>query len=159
MPPSHCLNKIVALWAAGSFPDVLDASGRAALVAELGRLQHADGGWSLSDLGPWEGRSDGSPPEKNSDGYATALIVLVREEMRGEGGASPADAPGDASVARGLEWLERNQDKASGAWIGLVAEQEARSFLRAGAFHERRRHRLCRAGAGEGGAVASNMER
>ena len=110
------LNKIVALWAAGSFPDVLDAKGRAALVAELDRLQHADGGWSLADLGPWEGRSDGSPPEKNSDGYATALIVLVREEMREEGGASPADAPSNASVARGLEWLERNQDKTSGAW-------------------------------------------
>jgi hypothetical protein len=106
------LNKIAAMWAAQSFPDVLDPGGRAALVAELDRLQHADGGWSLADLGPWPGHSDGTPMEKRSDGYATALIVLVREEMREEGGASPADAP----VARGLQWLERNQDKASGAW-------------------------------------------
>ena len=102
------LNRIVALWASQSFPDVLDAGGRAALVAELDRKQHDDGGWSLADLGPWKGHTDGTPMEKRSDGYATALIVLVREE----GGASPGDAP----IARGLQWLERNQDKTSGAW-------------------------------------------
>jgi len=102
------LNKIVALWAAQSFPDVLGTNERAALVAELDKLQHEDGGWALADLGPWARRSDGSPPEKRSDGYATALIVLVREE----GVASPTDA----YIAKGIAWLERNQDKASGAW-------------------------------------------
>ncbi len=102
------LNKIVALWAAESFPDVLDAKDRAALLAELDKLQHEDGGWALADLGPWGRRADGSPPEKRSDGYATALIVLVREE-----GGAPST---DAHIPRGLGWLERNQDKASGAW-------------------------------------------
>ena len=45
----------------------------------LTRLQHADGGWSTTDLGPWK-RVDGTPLETRSDGYATALIVLVLEE-------------------------------------------------------------------------------
>jgi hypothetical protein len=100
------LNKVVALWASGSFPTLLAADQRAQLVAQLNRLQHADGGWSLSDLGPWKGRVDKTPPETRSDGYATALIVLVREET----GAR------DRNVARGLQWLTQNQNKATGAW-------------------------------------------
>jgi squalene-hopene/tetraprenyl-beta-curcumene cyclase len=100
------LNKVVALWASGSFPALLTADQRAQLVAQLNRLQHADGGWSLTDLGPWKGRVDKTPLETRSDGYATALIVLVREET----GAR------DRNVARGLEWLTQNQNKATGAW-------------------------------------------
>jgi squalene-hopene/tetraprenyl-beta-curcumene cyclase len=42
-----------------------------------------------------------------SDGYATGLIVLVREET---------GAAADAHVARGIKWLLANQDKATGAW-------------------------------------------
>ncbi len=102
------LNKIVALWAAESFPAVLDATRRSQLISQLDKLQHADGGWSLADLGPWGPRKDDSPFERRSDGYATALIVLVREE----GGA----ARGDKNVARGLDWLLSNQDKKTGAW-------------------------------------------
>ena len=100
------LNKIVALWASGSFPALLTAGERAQLVAQLNRLQHADGGWSVSELGPWKGRVDKTPMETRSDGYATALIVLVREET----------GAGDRNVARGLQWLEQNQNKTTGAW-------------------------------------------
>ena len=102
------LNKVAALWAAESFPAILDADRRTQLLQKLDQLQHPDGGWSLAELGPWGARKDDSPFEKRSDGYATALIVLVREE----GGAGP----GDTSVARGLDWLSNNQDKATGAW-------------------------------------------
>ena len=102
------LNKIVTLWASGSFPTLLNADQRAQLVAQLNRLQHADGGWSVSELGPWKGRVDKTPMETRSDGYATALIVLVREET----GAASADR----NVARGLQWLEQNQNKTTGAW-------------------------------------------
>jgi len=102
------LNKVVALWASGSFPALLTAAQRTRLVGQLNRLQHADGGWSLTDLGPWKGRVDKTPLETRSDGYATALIVLVREET----GATP----GDRNVARGLQWLTQNQNKTTGAW-------------------------------------------
>ena len=46
------------------------------------RLQHADGGWSLTDLGTWK-RRDGTPLETRSDGYATGLVVLVLERESG----------------------------------------------------------------------------
>jgi hypothetical protein len=60
-------------------PNVLSAAERATLIVELGRLQHPDGGWSLTDLGSWT-RVDKSPAPTGSDGYGTAFTVLVREE-------------------------------------------------------------------------------
>ena len=102
------LNKVVALWASGSFPALLNKDQRAQLVDQVNHLQHPDGGWSLTDLGPWKGRVDKTPLETRSDGYATALIVLVREET----GA----AAGDRNVVRGIQWLEQNQNKTTGAW-------------------------------------------
>ena len=70
------LNKLVALWAAAYFPDVMSPAERARLTDQLGRLQRPDGGWSLTDLGPWT-RVDTSPAPALSDGYATAVTVLV----------------------------------------------------------------------------------
>ncbi len=102
------LNKIVAYWAAEAFPAILDSDQRSQLVQRIDQLQHADGGWCLADLGPWGARADKSPVETRSDGYATALIALVREE----GGTGREDA----HLARGLKWLLDNQDKSTGAW-------------------------------------------
>ncbi len=101
------VNKVVTLWAAKYSPEVLSKEQVKTLVAGLNRLQHEDGGWSLSDLGNWK-RRDNTPLESHSDGYATGLIVLVLEEN--------AFVSGQNSVARGLEWLEKNQDRTTGAW-------------------------------------------
>jgi len=103
------LNKVVALWASASYPEVLSVAQRGALIADLGRLQHPDGGWSLTDLGPWT-RVDKSPAPTGSDGYATAVTVLVLEEI---------GLRADPHVARGLAWLEANQDRTTGAWTSL----------------------------------------
>jgi hypothetical protein len=100
------LNKIVALWASESFLAVVGTAERAKLVEALTSLQHADGGWSTTDLGPWK-RVDGTPLETRSDGYATALIVLVMEET---------GARTNPHVARGIAWLLANQNKETGAW-------------------------------------------
>lgn len=102
------LNKIVALWADACFPGTLTPDREHALIAELDRLQHEDGGWSTSDLGNWQ-RRDGTPLDKRSDGYATALIVLVQEERSPEAYKIP-------QVARGLQWLMTNQNRATGSW-------------------------------------------
>jgi squalene-hopene/tetraprenyl-beta-curcumene cyclase len=99
------LNKVVALWASTRMPGLMIAADRSRLVAELGRLQRADGGWSLADFGTWV-RRDNTPLETRPDGYATGLVVLVLEENRVE----------DAAVKSGIEWLKANQDKSTGAW-------------------------------------------
>jgi len=105
------LNKVVALWAARSYPALLTAGQQRDLIATLLRLQHADGGWSASDLGDWE-RRDKTPLEYRPDGYATGLNVLVLEESA----AQQSVPQTDASIARGRAWLIANQDKTTGAW-------------------------------------------
>ena len=102
------LNKMVAVWASADYPAVVDAAERAKLIATLDHLQHPDGGWSLTDLGPWK-RVDKTPLETRSDGYATGLTVLVREDL-------DPGARADAPVERGIAWLLANQDRTTGAW-------------------------------------------
>ena len=103
------VNKIVALWAEKYFPGVMTFDQEHELVERVNTLQHADGGWSLTDLGTWK-RRDNTPLETRSDGYATGLVVLVFEETGvGQHGAS-------AHQLAGIRWLEANQDKTTGAW-------------------------------------------
>jgi len=120
------LNKIVTLWASGSFPALLSKDQQARLVDQLNHLQHADGGWSLTDLGPWKGRVDKTPLETRSDGYATALIVLVREEM-----GTPSRDP---NVSRGIAWLLANQNKETGAWTAWSLNKDRDPKSDAGPF-------------------------
>ena len=107
------LNKVVALWASRWFPGVLTPAQRSKLLADVYALQHADGGWSLTDLGTWQ-RMDDTPLETRSDGYATGLTVLVLEEM--DAGKPRAPLHDEEPVARGTAWLLANQDKTTGAW-------------------------------------------
>ena len=106
------VNKIVALWASGSMQELLTRAQEMALVAEINKLQHADGGWSLTDLGTWE-RRDKTPLETRSDGYATGLIVLALE---GAGGRAASHSSTAVMMKRGANWLLTHQDKESGSW-------------------------------------------
>lgn len=101
------VNKVAALWASEYFPVVMTDDQRRELVKQVYGLQHADGGWSLTDLGTWK-RRDNTSLEARSDGYATGLVVLVFEES-----AASHKYP---QVMRGRAWLEANQDKSTGAW-------------------------------------------
>jgi squalene-hopene/tetraprenyl-beta-curcumene cyclase len=103
-------NRAWALLADAQLEGVLTAGDRDAIVADLERAQHADGGWSTADLGPWrwsKAEAPGAPGATDatllaaSDGYATGLVVhaLRRAGM-------PATRP---SVARGVTWLVANQ--------------------------------------------------
>jgi squalene-hopene/tetraprenyl-beta-curcumene cyclase len=102
------VNKIVANWAGKYLAGVVTLDRMNGLVEQVNRLQHADGGWSLTDLGTWK-RRDNTPLERRSDGYATGLVVLALEE-------SFVSSNKKEHIARGLAWLEANQDKTTGAW-------------------------------------------
>lgn len=104
------LNKIVANWAGKYFPGAVTLDQMNSLVEQVNRLQHADGGWSLTDLGTWK-RRDNTALETRSDGYATGLVVLALEE-------SLVSSNKKEHISRGLAWLEANQDKTTGAWPG-----------------------------------------
>ena len=88
------------------------------MLAALQNLQQPDGGWALSSLDPGNRERDRrwrwirkqlkislKPPE--SDGGATALVVLVLEEI----GTSRQDP----MLIHGLHWLESHQQP-DGSW-------------------------------------------
>ncbi len=108
------LNKTALLWASSRIPDLLSQSQKGALVSELSKLQHSDGGWSLTDLGTWE-RRDKTPLETRSDGYATGLIVLALQETGSEVDR-PAWIKSERSIKTGCAWLATHQDKQTGSW-------------------------------------------
>jgi hypothetical protein len=120
------LNKIVALWASHWFPDLVTNAQRDALLGLLYGLQKPDGGWSLAGLGPWQ-RRDNTPIEFRPDGYATGLIVLVLEGVA-------INSHADPRIARGLQWLQTNQDKTTGAWPAWSLNKDRDPSSNAGQF-------------------------
>jgi len=70
--------------------------------------QQSDGGWSTSTLGPWT-RSDGTPVDAASDGFATGLAALALQRA----GVSRTDS----RLQHGLDWLARHQDATTGSWF------------------------------------------
>jgi hypothetical protein len=106
------LNKVVALWAAQSYPQLLRPAQSTKLLADIASRQRHDGGWSLTDLGAWE-RVDNTALETRPDGYATGLAVLVLEQCAGK---PHATFHGEQVIAHGRQWLLANQDKTTGAW-------------------------------------------
>ncbi len=121
--PLH--NRVWALWAnqevAGVLGKntVLDEQERAKAVEELLKLQRDDGGWSLHSLGTYARKPDKA--EAPSDGYATGLILhtLLRSGVKKD----------DARIARGLQWLVKNQAE-TGEWkaVSVNSEQDPASF-------------------------------
>jgi len=101
-------NRMMLLWASGGIPDLLTGEERHALVAAACDRQGADGGWSLASLGQWK-RSDNTPIDSVSDGYATGLVAYALQR-----GGVPTSEP---HVARAFGWLVQHQDRESGMWM------------------------------------------
>jgi squalene-hopene/tetraprenyl-beta-curcumene cyclase len=81
---------------------------RNSVAEETFSKQHADGGWSLTDLGQgtWK-RHDDSPFDLRSDGFATGIVVLALEEN----GLSKT-----SESKKGLAWILANQSNTEGMW-------------------------------------------
>jgi hypothetical protein len=87
--------------------------------------QEADGGWSMSSLGPWQ-RTDGSAQDTHSDGYATGLAALALQQA----GVPPTEP----RVRKGLQWLVDHQDKATGRWSATSLNKQRDPASDAGRF-------------------------
>jgi squalene-hopene/tetraprenyl-beta-curcumene cyclase len=112
-PSQPLINRVALLWASSKLPGLMTGQEREALANEVASKQHADGGWSLSELGlnkegqsAWK-RHDQTPFDLRSDGYATGIIVLALE-VNGLGNIPES--------RKGLAWILANQDKANGLW-------------------------------------------
>ena len=101
-------NRVVLLWASATLPGLLEPKQQRAITNEILAEQRPDGGWSLASLaGNWK-RHDGTPQERNSDGYATGLIIFTLQQA--------GIARENAQYEQGIAWLVKNQDKAEGCW-------------------------------------------
>jgi squalene-hopene/tetraprenyl-beta-curcumene cyclase len=103
------LNRLMALWASSKVPGLLTPEQQATLIDATLGSQQADGGWSTAALGPYK-RVDSTPLETASDGYATGLATLALQAAAGKTGQT------DSRLARGLDWLRKNQDPSTGQW-------------------------------------------
>jgi squalene-hopene/tetraprenyl-beta-curcumene cyclase len=109
------LNQLMALWALGRMSGLLTEQQRQSTIDATFALQQPDGGWSTTSLGAYR-RVDDTPNDTRTDGYATALATLALQEA-GVAGSDPR-------VARGLEWLRRNQDRATGRWTATSLNKQ-----------------------------------
>jgi squalene-hopene/tetraprenyl-beta-curcumene cyclase len=92
-PPPTLHHKLMLLWADSYLAGVVSAEQKSEWLAELTKLQHADGGFSLASFGDWE-RADDTPQDTvTSDGYATGLAIVI---LRRSGVAAD-----DQRIARG----------------------------------------------------------
>ena len=117
-------NQTWALWAATKVEGILTPAERKTVIDELLAKRQDDGGWNTTSLGKWT-RSDGTPRETASDGYATGLVLYVLQEA-----GVPRE---DRIIAGGLAWLKRNQT-ASGAWRSVSVVKKRDPAAHSGKF-------------------------
>ena len=111
----HLFNRVTALWASTTLPQILSAKQRSAIGDEVIRLQKEDGGWSLASLGMFARRDD-TPISTESDGYATGLVTYALQ-------LSGLVVAGDSRLERGLAWLRTHQAE-DGSWPASSLNRE-----------------------------------
>lgn len=118
-------NRLTVLWASTKLSGLLTPGQRQAIADSAVSKQQEDGGWSTSALGSWK-RADSTAQDTASDGYATGLITLVLQQSgtSGTGG----------SVSKGLSWLVRHQDAATGMWVASSLNKQRNAASDAGKF-------------------------
>jgi len=108
-PQQSLHNRLTLLWASTKLPGFLDGSRQTAIVQDIVGRRKPDGGWRVEDLvSPTWKRFDGSDYDTGSDGYATAYAAFILKQVR--------DPAAQDAARSGREWLERHQDRATGAW-------------------------------------------
>ncbi len=105
-------SRLGLLWAEASHPGLVAPEERRALLEAVLAAQRDDGGFSLSDLGPWKRKNE------RADAYATGLAVHVMRELQ--------DLRAKDAVARGVSWLVSHQEE-RGGWAAESANKDRSS--------------------------------
>ena len=113
-------HRAMILWAATYLDGFMSAEERQAVIDDLVKLQHADGGWGLASLGDLKRSDDKQQEPQTSDGYGTGFVIYV---LRRAG--LPAD---DARLERGIDWLKANQ-RESGRWFTRSLNKDNKHFI------------------------------
>lgn len=103
------IDRVILLWASTKITGLLTDAQKKSIIDEALSKQQSDGGFGLySFVGGWK-RSDNTPLETKSDGYATGVITFALQQA-----GVPRSHP---QMKRALAWLTRNQDKTEGRWL------------------------------------------
>ena len=112
------MDRVILLWASAKLPKLLsngDVTSKVT-VNKVFATQHADGGFSMTDLAAGWKRRDNTPLETKSDGYATGVVAFVFQQI-----GEPSNSPG---LQRALAWLTRNQEKSDGRWLAYSMNKQ-----------------------------------
>lgn len=119
------INQLHGLWAASRISALLTDEQRRATIDATFALQQPDGGWNTVALGGYK-RIDNTNSDTHTDGYATALATL---------GLQAAGVPTtNERLRKGLDWLRRNQDRATGKWTAVSPNKQRDPESDAGKF-------------------------
>jgi len=122
--PAHDYGRLILLWTAAQYQDLLSAEKKQALIEMVRKQQLPDGGWSIRTFAAPEAWGRGNRAEKlreepefdqkgnvwknpTSDGHQTGLAIIVLRES-----GVPADDP---QIQKGIQWLLTHQ-RESGRW-------------------------------------------
>jgi squalene-hopene/tetraprenyl-beta-curcumene cyclase len=131
------MNHVILLWASTKLPGLIDPERQKAIIKEVTDAQQSDGGWRLSSLS-WPDdwrlhslarkrlRADWTRQDRQSDGYATGLIVFTLRQA-----GIPA---ADPTMRRALAWLASNQNEQDGSWPSSSLNQRRSSSSNVGHF-------------------------
>ena len=111
----HLFNRLTLLWASSVWPGLLTPEQQRAIVDTARRAQQDDGGWSVATFAQWK-RIDNTQLDTRSDGYGTGLVTFVLQA---------AGVPRtDPQIRRGLDWLVKHQDAATGKWYAASLNKD-----------------------------------
>ncbi|MCH9655244.1 MAG: terpene cyclase/mutase family protein [Planctomycetes bacterium] len=122
--PAHDYGRLILLWTAARYPDLISAEKKRALIQMVRQHQLPDGGWSIRTFAAPEAWGKGNRAEKlraepefdkkantwknlSSDGHQTGLAIIVLREI-----GVPANDP---QIQKGVKWLLTHQ-RESGRW-------------------------------------------
>jgi squalene-hopene/tetraprenyl-beta-curcumene cyclase len=101
-------HKATLVWASTKIDGLITEEEKKAAIAEIRKLQLADGSWNLPSLGPYATGRKGNNAMDVGDGYATGFAVFILRQA--------GIAKDDPAIQKGVAWLKANQ-RESGRWF------------------------------------------